>query len=528
VLGAYSLKLKASPFPFSESGSAVHLATVTSTPLKKTLLHPGFLLGIFILLLSYLTYFQNYQNPPALFWDENYHIASAQKYLNGVYFMEPHPPLGKLLIALGEKLLNANPTHNEFITTDYARELPAGFSFAGYRFFPALLGWLAAPLLYLVFLLLTRNPQASAIFSFLYVFDNALIVHSRGAMLESTLIFFCVLTILAFLLQLEWKKDPGKFLAASTFFGIGFGAILTTKETGLILILLLPFLAWKLRSHLRLLAQGFLVSLIAFLVVFLGVWYIHFSLGSRIEPLLPDNGYYQASEEYKTILTYGANRSLLSFPVMLRDSFHFMGHYAGGVPRLDLCKKDENGSPFFLWPLGGRSINYRWETPDGNAYSYLYLQANPVVWWSSFAAVLLGIALLVASVFLPLKKPLQYGFPLFVFVSLYVCYMVAISQLDRVMYLYHYFPPLLFSFIVVALVFLEIQSFLRWRFSEQGRKVGLLIFGLLIFAAFQYYRPFTYYQPLTDAQFARRAFFPAWELTCVHCERVSSLAIPCK
>jgi dolichyl-phosphate-mannose--protein O-mannosyl transferase len=41
-----------------------------------------------------------YHQPAALFWDENYHIPSAQKYLDGVMYMEPHPPLGKLLIAL--------------------------------------------------------------------------------------------------------------------------------------------------------------------------------------------------------------------------------------------------------------------------------------------------------------------------------------------------------------------------------------------------------------------------------------------
>jgi dolichyl-phosphate-mannose--protein O-mannosyl transferase len=52
-----------------------------------------------------MTYFHNYSYPPSLFWDENYHIASAEKYIQGVFFMEPHPPLGKLLIAAGEKTL---------------------------------------------------------------------------------------------------------------------------------------------------------------------------------------------------------------------------------------------------------------------------------------------------------------------------------------------------------------------------------------------------------------------------------------
>lgn len=501
---------------------------MTIANVKEALSRPAVLFGLLVLLLSYLTYFQNYSYPPQLFWDENYHIASAQKYLNGVYFMEPHPPLAKLLIALGEQIYHPNPAQNQFITTDYARDLPDGFSFVGYRFFPSLLAWFTAPLLYMIFLLLTRHPLQSTLLSFLYIFDNALIVHARGAMLESTLLFFIALTILAFLLLLETRDRPNAFFPSAALFGAAFGAAMTTKDTALILILLIPFVAWKLWPESQKIGRMLGAMALAFAVVFCGVWYAHFAIGTRVNASLPDNGYYQASDEYKAILNQGLTRSLSSFPVMLQDSLKFTSHYARGVPRLDLCKKDENGSPFYFWPLGARSINFRWETPEGTNYRYLYLQVNPVVWWASFAAVLLGIGLLVAQVFFPFREPLRHRFLLTVFVTLYVCYMIAISQLDRVMYLYHYFPPLLFGFIILGLVFLELRRFWKWEWTLEGKKTGLLVFGLLIFAAFQFYRPLTYYQPLNDAQFKRRAFFSLWELTCVKCNKVSSLAIPCK
>ncbi|MGB5476160.1 MAG: phospholipid carrier-dependent glycosyltransferase, partial [Thermoanaerobaculia bacterium] len=54
------------------------------------------LLALLVTTLAYFSYVHGYWNPPHLFWDENYHIASAQRYLNGTFFMEPHPPLGKL------------------------------------------------------------------------------------------------------------------------------------------------------------------------------------------------------------------------------------------------------------------------------------------------------------------------------------------------------------------------------------------------------------------------------------------------
>ena len=84
---------------------------------------------------------------------------------------------------------------------------------------------------------------------------------------------------------------------------------------------------------------------------------IHFSLGTTLQPQLPDNGYYRASASYKTILAKHLTSSPLSFPVMIADSMKFVGHYNGGVPRLDLCKSDENGSPFFTGRLApARSI----------------------------------------------------------------------------------------------------------------------------------------------------------------------------
>ncbi|MEK7218454.1 MAG: phospholipid carrier-dependent glycosyltransferase, partial [Patescibacteria group bacterium] len=93
----------------------------------------------FVTLLSFLTYFYRYGEPQRVFWDENYHIASAQKYLHGVFFMEQHPPLGKLLIAAGEKLFHPNARTDQFLATDYGRDFGDDFSFTGYRFFSALL-----------------------------------------------------------------------------------------------------------------------------------------------------------------------------------------------------------------------------------------------------------------------------------------------------------------------------------------------------------------------------------------------------
>ena len=485
---------------------------------------------LFVTLLAFLTYFYRYDQPSRVFWDENYHIASAQKYLNGVYFMEQHPPLGKLLIALGEKIFHpaVNGADNQYIGTDYATNIPDSFSFVGFRFFSALLGWWTAPILFLIFLLLTRNSLYSSLLSFFYVFDNALIVHIRGAMLEGPLMFFVSLTILFFLLALRWRARENLFLTASFFFGVSFALALTTKLFALVLILLVPALLFVLLPHWKQIGKCIGVFAVGFFLFYVTVWQIHFSLGGRIEPKLPDNGYYQASQDYKNILAAGTNGSLLNFPVMLRDSLAFVSHYNNGAPRLDLCKADENGSPFYFWPLGARSISYRWETPDGKSYRYLYLQSNPIVWFVSLAGLLVAICLLVGSVLFPLQKPMKNRFLLSVFVGIYICYMIAVSQIQRVLYLYHYFIPLFLTFIIFALVVMELEHIDRWKITKKVKTASLFVLAALIFASYQFYRPLTYYEPLTDAQFNLRSILPVWELSCVHCKRVNGVAVPNK
>ncbi len=486
------------------------------------------LYAIFILVTSFFTYMYRFDYPPSPFWDEPYHVAAAQKYLNGVYFMEPHPPLGKLLIALGEKIVHGNARNDQFLTTDYASNIPNGFDFAGYRLFPSLLAWLTAPILFFIFLFITGSSPLSALLSFLYVFDNAEIVHSRGAMVDSTLTFLGMLCVLLFLYLQRKDRNVSirQHCVLSALFGLSFGLAMSTKVLAMIFILFFPLIIFRLIPDWKKVTLFVVSSISVMLVAYVSVWQIHFSLGKKVIPALPDNGYYQASEELKAIIDAGKTGALASFPVMLRDHLLFGPHYTKGVPRLDLCKKDENGSPWYFWPLGARSINYRWEQQNENEYRYLYLQSNPVAWGLGLLGVSLSIILLFGSFFFTAKEKLKQPFLLIVFLGMYCSYMVAISRITRVMYLYHYFIPLLLSFILFSIALVNIQKIGRLKMTEDRRIAFMTVLGLLVFAAFQFYRPLTYYEPLTDSAFKKRAVVTLWELTCVRCENLSWIVVP--
>jgi dolichyl-phosphate-mannose--protein O-mannosyl transferase len=483
---------------------------------------------LFVLVTSFFTYVFHFSYPPYPFWDEPYHIASAQKYLNGVSFMEQHPPLGKLFIALGEKITRSDPKESQFINTDYARNIPTPFDFTGYRLFPTLFGWLTAPLLFLIFLLFTESAPLSALFSFLYIFDNAEILQSRSAMLDSTLTFFSVLTIYLFLLIIKSKnnKDIWQHIFLSFLFGASFGLVVTTKVVGLILILLLPAALWWFFPDWRRIVRLLVPYLFGFLLVYITVWQIHFSLGSRIVPQLPDNGYYQASGEYKQILNNHENGSLKYFPIMLRDSLKYVTHYNSGVPHLDLCKVEENGSPAYFWPFGARTIDFRWEKAENGQYRYLYLVSNPAGWGLGLLGIVLGTIVFIGPFFTQPKEKFSKNYLLGVFLGLYFCYMIAVLQITRVMYLYHYFLPLIFSYIIFGLVVGNIPRIGQFVLNENRRLLIMTFLGLLVFAFFQFYRPFTYYEPMTNGQVKLRNLNPLWEIKCVECAPSSTLVSP--
>lgn len=494
---------------------------------QKKLWNPlGLLCLSFVIITSFFTYFYRYDYPQAPYWDENYYITDAQRELNGIFYMQIHPPLGKLLIALGEAILNANENDAQFLDTEHAGEFPKDFSFAGYRLFPALMGWLTAPLLFLCLLLILGNPLVATLLSFLIVFDNALIVHSRGAMLDAPLNFFALLTILLFLVLIKMKERKRLFLWLSAFIGISLGLTITTKMNGAFLLLLLPAIFWHMRKERKNALTSLLLIITGFFMTFVSVWHIHLSRMEVIRPALRDQGMYLASDEYKEILKEGKQGSLLSFPTVLRDHLHYAPHYNQGIPKLDLCKPDENGSPPFLWPFGVTSINYRWASAGPDMYRYLYLVANPAVWFLGFLGLVISVVYLLGPLFFTSKRTQEEKerrFLAFVFLALYGGYMAAFSMMDRVHFLYSYFPALLVSFLLLGIVFAEASSIGSWKLTEERKTLIAMLFACLIFLSFQIFRPFTYYEPISNDALERRAIFRLWNLHCVDCEKPNPL-----
>jgi dolichyl-phosphate-mannose--protein O-mannosyl transferase len=471
------------------------------------------LVACFILMfISALLILPNLGYPRAIIFDETYFIPTSQKYLNGVFFLEPHPPLAKLLIAFGQHLYAPDQPANDFTTVEkIERDWPSDVDITGYRIMPAFFGILVPVVVFLILGGMLGSDWVAFAFALVIAFDNMLIVQSRAGLQDSILIFFCLASILGFVTtnrKLDWHW--GALIALAAIWGVLTGAAASVKLTGLFVVVLAAIYGLRLlwaRQIRRMIVFGFVFG-VMFAVTYLGLWAVHFSIARQIIGTQD----YGISETHKQILNGEWNPDPLTrFVIQMQDAVAYQHRYEAGVPKLDLTKPDEIGSPWYWWPFGGRTINYRWETPDGKSYRYIYLMSNPITALVSLLGVLLGTAL-VASDLLFRFLPAERRSWLYILVALYWAYMIPMMFIERVMYLYHYMPPLVIGTFLFALVLLAAKTL------GQNFKRGVLVaIVLLAIVAFWVYKPLTYYEPLTGTEFQQRNIWPAWDLRCVGC-----------
>jgi len=472
--------------------------------------------SVIVLAIAFFTYFRNYDYPKQLFWDENYHIAASEKYLQGMFFMESHAPLGKMLIALGEYVIRPNEGVNKsaFLKTDYISTVPPGYSFAGVRFMPVMLATVGSVLFFLILFYVLGNVHFAALLSSLYLFENAFILHSRGAMLESSQMYFFFFSLLTAVMLLYKKHQR---IRDYLVLGLTIGLSISIQWMGLVAVVAVPFLFFRSRSDFRairhawpnLLAKS-LACLLGIILPFLGFYYLHVFLGRRIV----DNKLYGATYKYIDALGKGKAADPALFPVALRDNLNYVRTYNAGVPRSDICKyPDENGTTPWVWPVGNKAINYRWEK-DGDAVRYLYLVGNPVIWATSLVAVFLAFALITARFVFGLKVTDERRFRMVaLFFLMYVGFMTGMiyMEMSRAFYLYHYLMGLMIAIFLAVSLFGYLAGELMVK-KSRPLYIGIIIFVLVVVAAYLFFSPFTYYQPLTTAEFELHNWFPFWRL----------------
>jgi dolichyl-phosphate-mannose-protein mannosyltransferase len=144
------------------------------------------------------------------------------------------------------------------------------------------------------------------------------------------------------------------------------------------------------------------------------------------------------------------------------------------------------------------------------------LAGNPIIWFSGLAGLILSFVLVAGKIFfnLEIKNKKTFSFILF-FLILYFGYMIPVMQVDRVLYLYHYFIPLLFSlFLFILIIYYIFEADLKN--NDLIVYSSLIIFTLIVVGVFLYFSPFTYYIPISAKEFLDRTWFDFWGLQNVN------------
>lgn len=193
--------------------------------------------------------------------DEVYYVPAAQALLSGEKcgpYLDncnlEHPFLAKAFIAAGIKLFG----NNTF----------------GWRFFEGLLGTASIPVLFGICWKLTKNRELSLIATFLLAFDTYFFVQSSIAVIDVQMIFFGLLALLVYLLDIHFWK-----LNRYVITGLLCGLSLLSKEIGVFLVAFVIFynLLYGSGSIQRRALTSILMSAIA-VVLFIGGLQIYDSL----------------------------------------------------------------------------------------------------------------------------------------------------------------------------------------------------------------------------------------------------------
>ena len=485
------------------------------------------IMGLIVILLSSLVFLRDIDHPKQAFWDESYYVTAAERMVRDQHQYASHPPLGFMLMDIGISVTGSNKNIDTSSLSGVKKlnethKLPKNYDFLGIRIMAGLFSVLGAYLFFLILNHILNQPFEAFLFSLLFIFENAFVVHFRGAHLDPYQMGFILAALYLFFKGFGAIPKKPLLHAASLGGLVGLGFMVKTNAL-LFLALGLIILArrlWDERTWTGLrhcLTQGLTILGGFFFVVGL-----IFTLQGTSNPHpLPIGS--EARNSYERTMgaqtkSYLDGKTPLS-PEVIWDSTkgyiaYMKNDYTG------IIAHEANGSETWRWPFMHRIINYRWDH-DGQRTAYVQMVGNPINWAIGFIASLAALVLILwrrLSIVPPLMtalsrqpilgKWMSYGRSFNVqdmnrleaVMTMYLIYWgihIYIGT-QRVMYIYHYFLALILVFFMSALVFKIL--FDRFENLKAFRFNTALVMALLIGAGFIFYSPLTFHKPLTREQ----------------------------
>ncbi|KAF9428432.1 hypothetical protein BGZ94_002415 [Podila epigama] len=230
--------------------------------------------------------------PDSVVFDEVHFGGFASKYIQGGFFMDVHPPLAKILIALVGWLSGLNPSFKfANIGDDY---IGPNVPYVPMRLLGALMGVAVVPISFFTVKNSGHSIHAAVLVALLVTFGN-IVTQSRLILLDSPLILFTAFTALAWTNFHNQRHNAfsGRWFGWLFLTGVGLGLSLSCKWVGLFIVATIGCSTlkqlWDIWGDLRITPKTWLNHFIARAVFLIGVpiaiymlmFEIHFLLLSK-------------------------------------------------------------------------------------------------------------------------------------------------------------------------------------------------------------------------------------------------------
>jgi len=350
------------------------------------------------------------------YFDEVYHPRTAIENLENIYPYEiSHPPLGKLIIALGMKIFGVTPF--------------------GWRVMGTLFGVAMLPFMYILLSALFADTVISACGTAIFAYDFMHFVQTRIATIDSYAVFFIILMYIFMYLYIS--SDRLKYLGLSgLFFGIGIACKWTCfyAGAGLAVIWLAHWIGKKKEFRIGKFILNCLFCIVFFIIV-------------------PGIIYYVSYIPYGKAVGLSGIKMLFSHTYLdtFLDNQKFMLSYHSNVSSTHPYE-----SRWYQWMLDIRPILYYLEYyDDSTKLGSFGAFVNPMLCWG-------GLIAMFAMIYLYFwRKDKRAGFILVGYLAQLIPWIV----ITRTTFEYHYFACTVFLVLSLCYILYLIKStYVKWKY----------------------------------------------------------------
>jgi len=254
--------------------------------------------------------------PSRILWDERYFPVMANKYLNGVYQFDLHPPFGKFIIAVGISLFGNDPI--------------------GWRIMPVVFGLALLPLVGALGLYCLKERVGALLLVTFFSVETIFIVNSRVGVMDTFLVFLVLAT---FLVALR-AEGNGQVILASVLLGLA----IATKWAAFPVAVPVGYVLWR-KGLFRPFVGGLWISA----VVYVAVVYVGALISVTANPigawLWVWDWHIKAANKISAAIPHGWGSPWWSWPIMLRPIRFFRGVNGEGLLQVVM----DIGNPLIWW-----------------------------------------------------------------------------------------------------------------------------------------------------------------------------------